>query len=280
MAGNIQWFRWHHGSVNDPKFGRAAKKAGSTLPVVIAIWACILERASAADDRGNYSGLDCADVDYLMGLEDGQTESVIQGMREVGLIDSERVSAWDKRQPKREREDDSSDRVEKHRAEKRQQETKQTEQNNVTPSNASVTQETHREEKRREDIEKKERKEKTLAIARPESVPDQVWSDFLANRKSKKSPLTKTALDGIESEALKARISLSEALAMCCQRGWIGFKAEWMDRPTANGARASPESFGEREQRLNHDKFYKNAGICPPEKRRDAEVKIELAQLA
>jgi hypothetical protein len=53
-------------------------------------------------------------------------------------------------------------------------------------------------------------------------------------RKSKKSVLTKTALDGMRSEAEKAGLSMDQALAMCCTRGWQSFKAEWVkpdDKP-------------------------------------------------
>lgn len=66
------------------------------------------------------------------------------------------------------------------------------------------------------------------APIRPESVPDSVWQDFLAIRRAKRSPLTDTALDGIANEATKAGMSLAEALAMCCQRGWQGFNAGWV----------------------------------------------------
>lgn len=74
------------------------------------------------------------------------------------------------------------------------------------------------------------------APIRPESVPDSVWQDFLAIRRAKRAPLTDTALDGIANEAAKAGMSLAEALAMCCQRGWQGFNAGWV----VNAARAAP----------------------------------------
>lgn len=66
------------------------------------------------------------------------------------------------------------------------------------------------------------------ALTRPEGVGEQVWADFLAIRRAKRSPLTTTALQGIEREAEKAGKTLHEALAICCERGWQGFKAEWV----------------------------------------------------
>lgn len=51
--------------------------------------------------------------------------------------------------------------------------------------------------------------------------------DFLALRAKKRAPLTKTALDGIMRESHKAGISLTEALQVCCEKGWQGFDADW-----------------------------------------------------
>lgn len=50
----------------------------------------------------------------------------------------------------------------------------------------------------------------------------------MAMRKAKRAPLTQTALDGIEREAQKAGMALTDVLALCCARGWQGFKADWV----------------------------------------------------
>lgn len=65
-------------------------------------------------------------------------------------------------------------------------------------------------------------------IDKPDGVSIQVWDDFLKLRKTKKAPLTQTALDGIEREAKKASMTLNDALATCCARGWQSFKADWI----------------------------------------------------
>lgn len=61
-------------------------------------------------------------------------------------------------------------------------------------------------------------------------VQDQTASDWLKLRKDKRATVTQTALDAIISEADKAGMSLERALAMCCARGWAGFKADWAAR--------------------------------------------------
>jgi uncharacterized protein YdaU (DUF1376 family) len=62
----------------------------------------------------------------------------------------------------------------------------------------------------------------------PEGVSDSVFQDFLKLRKQHRAPLTETALKGLAKEAEKAKLSLQEVMEICCQRGWRGFKADWV----------------------------------------------------
>ena len=81
-----------------------------------------------------------------------------------------------------------------------------------------------REEKRRE-----EEKQKTAPAGELlAGVDPQVASDFIALRHKLRAPITQTAMAGIQREADKAGITLNSALALCCERGWRGFKAEWV----------------------------------------------------
>lgn len=66
----------------------------------------------------------------------------------------------------------------------------------------------------------------------------QIVADFLALRKAKKSAVTQTAINGIKREAAKAKLTLEQALEICCIRGWQGFKAEWVknDKPQQQGS--------------------------------------------
>ena len=77
----------------------------------------------------------------------------------------------------------------------------------------------------------------------PDGVPDSVWQDF---RKTRKTALTKTGLDGIRAEAVKAGMTLADALAMACRRGWQGFEAAWLQdlraAPDGAAAVADPDS--------------------------------------
>lgn len=103
MAGGIDWFRWHHGSVTDPKFQLVAKKAGASVAEVIAVWACLLESASQSAERGHPGATDFEAMDCALGLEDGKSQRIHDRMTDRGLLGKDgAVTAWEKRQPKRE----------------------------------------------------------------------------------------------------------------------------------------------------------------------------------
>jgi len=131
----MDWFRWHTGSTTDPKFRLVARKAaqvvtGVRLSDVLAVWAMLLERACAADERGMIGGYDCESADAHLDLPEGAACAIVQVMKDKGLITDERVAKWDQRQPKREREDNSADRVRAYRERKKEEQ-----RPNVTPGN-------------------------------------------------------------------------------------------------------------------------------------------------
>ena len=81
---------------------------------------------------------------------------------------------------------------------------------------------------------------------RPVGVSEQTWADFQSLRRSKKAPLTVTAMTGIEREALKAGMPVAEVIELMCQRGWAGFKAEWLRDQRGRGqANSRPPTRGE-----------------------------------
>jgi len=100
---------------------------------------------------------------------------------------------------------------------------------------------------------------KPSGLGTPDGVSDSVWQDFLAVRQTKKAKMTETALKGLVREANKAGIPLEDAIRICCERGWVGFKADWIaehlkNKPTAYQDRnvaAARAIFGD-ERGLSH----------------------------
>lgn len=251
MAGGIDWFRWHHGSVTDPKFALVARKAGASLPDVLAVWAYLLERASSAQDRGYFGDIDAEAWDCLFNFDDGCTRRIMDAMEARDLVADGRIVAWEKRQPKREREDLGA--TDRKRAQRYRDAASHAEDSNVTPCHATSRQKTPRGEERREEENssslrsEEQRAKRASTPAAPADVDPQVWADWLQLRKTKKAPVTDTVIKSARSEAVDAGMSFEAFLRVWCARGSQGLQAEWLKpheragpsrTPTAAEARA------------------------------------------
>jgi uncharacterized protein YdaU (DUF1376 family) len=60
-------------------------------------------------------------------------------------------------------------------------------------------------------------------------VEKQIARDWLRVRKGKSAAPTETAFDLAASEAAKAGMTLNDALRVCIEMSWAGFKASWVD---------------------------------------------------
>ena len=63
--------------------------------------------------------------------------------------------------------------------------------------------------------------------------------DWFAIRAAKKKPLTSTAVKRMQTEAEKAGLTLAQAVQKCAEEGWLGFKAEYMPKPSFNAFNGS-----------------------------------------
>lgn len=177
MAGGIDWFRWHHGSVTDPKFQLVAKKAGASVAEVIAVWACLLEAASQAPQRGSPGATDFEAMDCALGMDEGKAKAIYDRMTDRGLLDSDgSVTAWERRQPKRE-DETAADRKRRQR----ERETARDHQQITTSPGQSrdVTQCHDRGEERREEHSVAKATGADAPIPIPPD-PDPIFGDGLA----------------------------------------------------------------------------------------------------
>lgn len=98
----MEWLRWHHGTVGDPKLRMVAAEAGQPVAVVIAVWASLLECASLAADRGSISDFSPKLCAFTIGAEPSAVVATMTAMRDAEMLLDDRIRAWDKRQPARE----------------------------------------------------------------------------------------------------------------------------------------------------------------------------------
>jgi hypothetical protein len=230
------WFRWHHGTVIDPKWRVVASRCVTNVTVghVVAVWAAMVENASQASPRGQLSGWDDEDVAVCLGFTIEQVSGIRQAMQGK-VLDGDCLSSWKKRQPNRE--DTSSERTRAWRERKRNEcdEWK----HSVTYGDAekrTVTLEESRGEKRREE---KKNKSKDKAPASPSTLPDppewvpaEAWSGFVENRRKIRHPMTPRAAQLVIAELTKLRAAGQDPGAV-------------LDQSTRNGWR---DVFGLREQ--------------------------------
>lgn len=135
------WVRLWHDMPTDPKWRVIARKAGQPLPCVISLFTLMLTTASAADDRGDISSLTNEDAAAALDMDEEDVAAIREAMQ-GRVIEGNRLSGWERRQPKRERENDhSSQRVKEHR-----QRTKDAVTEVETPRNAMERHETPRED--------------------------------------------------------------------------------------------------------------------------------------
>lgn len=204
MAGGIDWFRWHHGCVSDPKFQLVAKKAGASVAEVIAVWACLLEAASQAEKRGHAGEQDFEALDCALGLTEGKALEIYSRLAERGLLSVEgEITSWNKRQPKRE--DDSA--AERKRKQRELEDVQVRDELQFTCDPAvsrDVTQSHDREEERRE--EKKRNTSPTdLSPAKPPTCPHKAILGLYAKHLPTLPQPKPELWDGQRSKNLSAR---------------------------------------------------------------------------
>lgn len=146
----MDWYRWWHGSANDPKLRMIASDCGMSLACVVGVWAYILECASSNHIRGQIDNFDYEVVSFHLGIDVVTPCNAMKRRKMLHETDETLVVCnWDKWQPKRERDDVSTDRVKKFRDKQKQ---RLTECNATeTPCNATETNVTPRVDKIRED---------------------------------------------------------------------------------------------------------------------------------
>ena len=72
---------------------------------------------------------------------------------------------------------------------------------------------------------KKSAKKKLIDLG----VSEQAAADWLTVRKAKRAPLTDTVLSSLVTESSKAGLSVNEAVQLCAERSWQGFKASYLN---------------------------------------------------
>lgn len=121
----MDWFRSHHGAPTDPKWIILARRANATernrtqinAGMVASVFWALMDYASQHRERGSVAGFDAEAIAGFYGYEQADVEAIIEAMNDKNIIENNRLSAWDRRQPKRE--DGSAERAKAWRDERK-----------------------------------------------------------------------------------------------------------------------------------------------------------------
>jgi len=189
------WVRLWHDMPTDPKWRVIARKSGQPLACVVALYTLLMTTASAAEARGDISALPVEDAAAALDMDEDAVQAILDAMQERVIADG-RLSGWERRQPKREREnDDSSQRVAKFRKAQKEAgvtasvEPDATIESHVTPCNATKRLDKRREDKNITPLPPLEGDASQI----PDWLPVDEWRDFKAMRAKIRKPMTAKA---------------------------------------------------------------------------------------
>lgn len=128
-----------------------------------------------------------------------------------------------------------------------------------------------REEKRREDIDIGDSVEsspsaKSKSIQKPDGVSDQLWSDLKAVWKTKRKPITETAIAKIKKVSHETSVPVADVIFMIVDGNWQGIESEWVRNKLKISPQAQSDLPVEGQKRIHngeHQTFYKLVGwVC------------------
>ena len=109
------------------------------------------------------------------------------------------------------------------------------------PANADACVESVATAKPKKPTLAKQRKQDALQLLADHGVDGQLALDYLAVREDRKArTLTQTAIAGLEREAVRAGLTLAQAVTVCVERNWAGFNADWLHSSGQQGFRPQP----------------------------------------
>lgn len=199
-----QWVRLWHEMPNDPKFKTVARVSKQPITAVISVYVHMLITASSAVKRGEIEAWEDEDIASSLDLETEQVTSIREAMQ-GRLLDGEKLTGWDKRQPLRE--DSSAERTKTYRDNKKKASVGEC----VTQCDASVTHR-HAQDKDTDTDKDTELKTTTLVELSPDRVVFDWWREITnhpnAAYDDKRKKLIKSALKmGYSVEQLRNAIT-------------------------------------------------------------------------
>ena len=209
----MNWLRLWHDMPTDPKWRTIARLSQRSISDVMAVYIHLLVSASNADERGRTQA-NAEDIASALDMHENDVAAVLDAMQ-GRVMEGDRLTGWEKRQPKRE--DNAADRAREWRERKR------------TQTNAC-----ERPDKRREDTEKN-REEESFSHPQADATDSNPESQKFPQKPAVRSMGTRLAEDRLpalwEAHAVNAERMTSEE----ARREWDRFHDYWVAQPGVKG---------------------------------------------
>ena len=270
----IEWFRLWHDMPNDPKWRTVARTSGQPISLVLSVALHLMVDASRNVTRGHVT-VTAEDVASALDVTDDAVEAIFKAMQ-GRVLDGDRLSGWERRQPKREdagNPDTGAKSAAERKQAQREREKKAREaagngdghgaSRDVTPDTdkdtdkdvfpdgntvgaaapapsapGSDSQGLPAEPSNADGGKGGDKLPRALGVRElvAEGVERQHAEDWLKVRTAKRAPLTPTAWDDVKAEAAKAGITPGDAVKVSATNSWQGFKATWYAKLGQDGA--------------------------------------------
>lgn len=106
----MKWYKASNNITTDPALSLIAAKTKTYRHEVIAVWVCLLERASREQNGGHLGNIDFEEIDFALELLPGKSKKIIAALEEKEKITNRCLANWGKHQP-----DTSTARTRKYR---------------------------------------------------------------------------------------------------------------------------------------------------------------------
>jgi hypothetical protein len=124
--------------------------------------------------------------------------------------------------------EDTAERVRRHRERKRQEEGNEPKQDE-TRGNARKR--AASSSSGSSSGKKSTGRQRAPKVPQPDDVPDPIWTDWLDHRRRQKASTSDTVIASLRAEGEKVGLRLADVMGMQVTNGWRGFQAAWVKRP-------------------------------------------------
>lgn len=212
------WVRLWHDMPTDPKWRVIARKSGQPLPCVLSVFVLMMANASGnASERGCLNAWDHEDAAAALDMDEGAVRAIYEAMQDK-VLNGDRLTGWEKRQPKRE---DST--ASKRKAEWKERKRNASERTGTQENAPETDAETDAETETYSSQPSASKKARAQSFPPPDGVSAEQWENLMACRKAKRAAMTDGAYFQIcrkLKEGADAGWPPGELVDRAVERGW------------------------------------------------------------